>query len=125
LGVHVIERGEPGFVEQWEPYRDQSYNISSKESLVALWQYMDSNSMDTLFTRTSIIIVPGFQFRVMSYLINNFHQPKSTLLLLISAIVGDKWRDMYQFALDNNFRFLSYGDSSILSNVLLYSHNKY
>ena len=114
LGVHCIEQGEPGIVQQWEPYRDEGYSYSAKESLSALIKYLDDNNLDKITARTSLIIVPGFKYRMIDYLVTNFHQPKSTLLLLIAALIGDGWRDMYSFALDHGFRFLSYGDSSFL-----------
>jgi S-adenosylmethionine:tRNA ribosyltransferase-isomerase len=75
---------------------------------------MESNKIEILECRTRIIIVPGYKFRLVDALITNFHQPASTLLLLIAAFIGDRWRDVYNYALDNNFRFLSYGDSSLL-----------
>ena len=114
LGVHCLEGGEPGLVEQWEPYRERGYSYTAKESVDALVKYLDDNALDKLTARTRLIIVPGFEYRIVEYLVTNFHQPKSTLLLLIAALVGDGWRDMYRFALDHNFRFLSYGDSSLL-----------
>lgn len=117
LGVHCIERGEPQVVEQWEPYRDGGYDYSMKESIEALIAYMDKNGMERLISRTRIIIAPGYRFRVIQYIVTNFHQPQSTLLLLISALVGDDWRRIYDFAMKNGFRFLSYGDSSLLQRV--------
>lgn len=114
LGVHCLEGGEPSLVEQWEPYRDQGYTHTSKEAIDALIKYLDDNNLPKLTARTRLIIVPGFEYRIVEYLVTNFHQPKSTLLLLIAALVGDGWRDMYRFALDHDFRFLSYGDSSLL-----------
>jgi len=114
LGVHCLETGEPGMVTQWEPYRDEGYTATLSESLEALISYMESHNMTRLVSRTQIIIVPGFEFRVIDYLVTNFHQPQSTLLLLIAAFAGEDWRETYQFALDNGFRFLSYGDSSLL-----------
>ena len=75
---------------------------------------MDSNSMDSIQLGTSIIIVPGYDFKVVDILVTNFHQPQSTLLLLISAFVKGDWKKIYDFALGNGFRFLSYGDSSLL-----------
>ena len=114
LGVHCIEHGEPGFVDQWEPYREQGYEFTTVESISALVKYLKNNNLDKLTARTRLIIVPGFTYRVVDYLVTNFHQPKSTLLLLIAAFIGEEWRQMYRFALDNGFRFLSYGDSSLL-----------
>ena len=114
LGVHCIERGEPGVVAQWEPYRDEGYRYSTAEALDALIAYVESSGSAKLLSRTQIIIVPGFRFRLVNNLVTNFHQPKSTLLLLIAAFVGPVWRQLYDFALENDFRFLSYGDSSLL-----------
>ena len=117
LGVHCLEQGEPGFVEQWEPYREEGYKWSLEEALSALISYMESQGIEELVSRTRIIIVPGFRFRVIDFLVTNFHQPQSTLLLLIGAFVGDAWHAIYDFALANDFRFLSYGDSSLLQKV--------
>ena len=112
-GVHCIESGVPGDVLQWEPY-SKEYNYSSKEAIAALVGYMDVNSLDKLVIRTGIIIVPSYKFRIVDILVTNFHQPQSTLLLLISAFVGGEWQKIYNYALNNDFRFLSYGDSSLL-----------
>ena len=117
LGVHCLEQGEPGLVEQWEPYRLTGYDHSLTDSMDALLAYMDRNCLSQLTSRTRIIIVPGYTFRVVDYLVTNFHQPQSTLLLLIGAFVGDAWHDIYAYALANDFRFLSYGDSSLLQKV--------
>ena len=114
LGVHCIERGEPGVVEQWEPYRDEGYRYATAEALDALIDYVAQGESAKLLSRTQIIIVPGFRFRLVNNLVTNFHQPQSTLLLLIAAFVGPVWRQLYDFALANGFRFLSYGDSSLL-----------
>ena len=117
LGVQCIEHGKPDYVEQWEPYREAGYTYSLRESIQALLSYMDHSGIDELTSRTQIIIVPGYTFRVIDYLVTNFHQPKSTLLLLIGAFVGEAWHDIYAFALANDFRFLSYGDSSLLQRI--------
>lgn len=114
LGAQCIETGSPKFVSQWEPYREEGYSYSSEESISALIDYMESNGLETFSSRTQIIIVPGYRFRFINYLVTNFHQPQSTLLLLVSAFIGEGWRDVYRFAMDNGFRFLSYGDSSLL-----------
>ena len=114
LGVHCIERGEPGVVEQWEPYRDEEYAYSSFEAVNALIKYLDNNKLTSITSRTNLIIVPSYEFKFVTYMVTNFHQPKSTLLLLIAAAVGDGWKQMYGFAMDNGYRFLSYGDSSLL-----------
>ena len=114
LGVHCIERGEPGVVEQWEPYRDEGYCYSPADAVNALIKYLTDNKLNTLTSRTNLIIVPSYEFKFVTYMVTNFHQPKSTLLLLIAAAVGEGWKQMYGFALDHGFRFLSYGDSSLL-----------
>lgn len=113
IGVSCIEKGHPEDVSQWDPYI-REYPYSLDESLNALVEYMKSHGITQLQTGTRIIIVPGFRFRVVDVLITNFHQPQSTLLLLISAFVGGDWHRIYDFALGNGFRFLSYGDSSVL-----------
>ena len=113
VGVSCIEKGTPENVLQWAPY-EREYEYSIEESLGALISYMESNGLDDLQIGTSIIIVPGFRFRVVDILVTNFHQPQSTLLLLVSAFTGGDWRRIYDYALDNGFRFLSYGDSSLL-----------
>lgn len=116
VGVSCIETGEPSNVEQWCPYT-REYSYSLEESLDAIVKYLDENGLDELKTDTKIIIVPGFKFRVVNTLVTNFHQPESTLILLISAFVGGDWRTIYDYALGNGFRFLSYGDSSLLFRV--------
>jgi S-adenosylmethionine:tRNA ribosyltransferase-isomerase len=113
IGVSCIEKGEPSDVDQWAPY-SASYSYSCEDALDALIRYMDSHSMSSIQIGTRIIIVPGYQFKVVNVLVTNFHQPQSTLLLLISAFVKGDWHRIYDFALANDFRFLSYGDSSVL-----------
>ena len=115
LGVKLIETGKIIPVEQWEPY-EREYNYSLEEALSAIYSYLSQNNLERFTTRTRIIIVPQFRPRVVDILITNFHQPQSTLLLLVSAFVGERWKDIYRYAMDNGFRFLSYGDSSILWN---------
>lgn len=113
IGVSCIENGMPADVEQWDPYcRDYEYSI--EEAISALIGYLKENGKEELSLGTRIIIVPGFKFRVVDVLVTNFHQPQSTLLLLISAFVGGDWKNIYDFALGHDFRFLSYGDSSVL-----------
>ena len=98
---------------QWEAY-ELPGEISVRESLGSVLEYLDKENLTSLQASTSIMIVPGYEFKIISGLITNFHQPRSTLLLLISAFTGMKWKELYIFALNNNFRFLSYGDSSLL-----------
>lgn len=103
-------------LDQWEAYAidEQLPNIPAKESFEYLLQWMNENAVTELHCRTSLIIIPGYQFKVAHGLITNFHQPHSTLLLLIAAFIGDNWKKVYSHALQNNYRFLSYGDSSLL-----------
>ena len=113
VGVKCIEEGAPSDVDQWEPYqKDYTYTIN--EALEAIVRYLKSNGLQELKVGTRIIIVPGFRFRMVDMLVTNFHQPQSTLLLLISAFVGGGWKSIYDYALAHDFRFLSYGDSSLL-----------
>lgn len=101
------------FVDQWEPY--ENLNLpTTEEALKALWNSAQESGCNTLRGRTQIIIAPGYSFKVISHLITNFHQPGSTLILLVAAALGDDWKKVYQHALNNNYRFLSYGDSSLL-----------
>ncbi|NMB49246.1 MAG: S-adenosylmethionine:tRNA ribosyltransferase-isomerase [Bacteroidales bacterium] len=102
-------------VSQWEPYEEnESESISPKQALKNILDYLDRSHTDQLISATQIIIVPGYTFHFAEGLITNFHQPQSTLLLLIAAFVGNGWRNIYEYALTHNFRFLSYGDSSLL-----------
>ena len=84
--------------------------------LITLWlsKWMEEKKLDRLFTQTQLLITPGYQFRVAKALITNFHQPQSTLLLLVAAAIGNNWKSIYQYALENDFRFLSYGDGNLL-----------
>ena len=101
-------------VDQFEPY-GKEYTLSTREALQAILDYLDATGQQTLHAETQIMIKPGYTFRVVDQLITNFHQPQSTLLLLVSAFVGGDWRTIYDYALSHGFRFLSYGDSSILN----------
>lgn len=101
-------------IHQWDAY-DPKYKkgISVRESLKKIIDQMNSNRQDKISGQTQLIIVPGYKYRLADILITNFHMPKSTLLLLVSAFVGEDWKNVYQYALDHNFRFLSYGDSCL------------
>ena len=116
VGVRCLEEGMPGDVDQWAPY-SRNYQYTLKESLRAIVNYLKSNGLAELKVGTRIIIVPGYEFKVVDVLVTNFHQPQSTLLLLISAFVKGDWKRIYEFALGHDFRFLSYGDSSVLFRV--------
>ena len=100
-------------VDQWEPY-DMHYQLSPIEALQQIMDYMERNHLNVLQADTQIIIAPGYDYKIVKMLITNFHQPQSTLLLLVSAFVNGDWRRIYDYALANDFRFLSYGDSSLL-----------
>jgi len=114
-GVQCAVRKELTDIEQWEPYDDAlPSEITASESLDALISYMESHRMSELSLGTRIIIVPGYNLRIVDALVTNFHQPQSTLLLLISAFIGEKWREIYSHACASGYRFLSYGDSSLL-----------
>ena len=113
VGVSCLEKGAPEDVRQWAPY-EREYPYSTKESLEAIIRYLEENGLEELKVGTRIIIVPGFRFRLVDRMVTNFHQPESTLILLVSAFVGGDWRTIYDYALSHDFRFLSYGDSSLL-----------
>lgn len=113
VGVSCIEGGSPADVDQWAPY-SREYAYSPAEAIDGIISYLERNSLEELKVGTRIIIVPGFKFRFVDVLVTNFHQPESTLILLISAFVGGDWRTIYDHALGNGYRFLSYGDSSVL-----------
>ncbi len=117
LGERVLSTGaaEPErAVGQWEAYSNGATAANAPEPLRALAGWMRSEGLERLQASTEIMIVPGYRWRTVRGLITNFHQPQSTLLLLISALVGDRWRGIYAYALEHGFRFLSYGDSSLL-----------
>ena len=105
--LHVLH------VDQWAPYQTKD-KLTTREALQNIIDYLETNNLTTLHAETQIMIKPGYKFRVVDGMITNFHQPKSTLLLLVSAFVGGNWKQIYDYALENDFRFLSYGDSSLL-----------
>lgn len=113
LGCMLHEGDTSMHVPQFMPY-EQEWTLPTKDALLTLINYLDDTRQDTLHAETQIMIKPGYRFRVVQQLITNFHQPKSTLLLLVSAFVGEDWKKIYDYALSHDFRFLSYGDSSIL-----------
>lgn len=103
-------------INQWEVYEEPLTNssLSAKEALSSLLNWMKVNNRDRLFTQSQILIAPGYHFKIAKAIITNFHQPQSTLLLLVSAAIGGDWKKNYAYAMQNNFRFLSYGDGSLL-----------
>jgi S-adenosylmethionine:tRNA ribosyltransferase-isomerase len=112
LGCNINAGNESMIVEQWDGFR--STNFTKKESLETILIWLEKTNNDRIIAETSIMIVPGYQFRICQGIVTNFHQPESTLILLIAALLGENWRNVYDFALKNDFRFLSYGDSSLL-----------
>jgi S-adenosylmethionine:tRNA ribosyltransferase-isomerase len=126
IGLKIIRNEtEPGSileVSQWEPYEKTS-DISAKVALEAVIAYLEERKLTVLHARTQIMIRPGYQFRLTGAMFTNFHQPKSTLLLLVSAFTGENWKAIYDHALTNNFRFLSYGDSSLLIGAIFDAKN--
>jgi len=101
-------------IDQWEPYETKS-ELPVVDAIRSILDYLDRNSLDALHGSTQIIIAPGYKYKIVKMLVTNFHQPKSTLLLLVSAFVNGDWHRIYDYALSHDFRFLSYGDSSLLS----------
>ena len=115
LGVMLAEQGmdlRPLHLDQWFPYEDHT-TLTPPQALQHILNYLDLHRLTRLEASTSLMIAPSYRMRVITGLITNFHQPKSTLLLLVSALIGERWKDCYRFALDNGFRFLSYGDSCL------------
>ncbi len=114
LGLKYLSTGVmPAEVNQWDAYDTHLNPIGKDEVLKALIGYLDKNESEQFNFHTSLIIIPGYTFRIIDGMITNFHQPKSTLLLLISAFLGDKWKEIYEHALHNEYRFLSYGDACL------------
>jgi S-adenosylmethionine:tRNA ribosyltransferase-isomerase len=118
LGVKVFLNPDIKKLEllQWDVYEDDLKNstLTPKETLTALIDWLQKNKLTNLFTSTQILIAPGYKFKIVNAIVTNFHQPQSTLLLLVAAAIGNNWKNVYDYALENNFRFLSYGDGSLL-----------
>ncbi len=117
LHRHPDATAEELHVPQWLPYEyaEEQEQLSTTEALQEILNYLDRNNLPVLHTATQIIIAPGYKYHIVKTIVTNFHQPKSTLLLLVSAFVGGDWRKIYDYALCDDFRFLSYGDSSVLN----------
>jgi len=116
IGVQLYKNPEttaPFKVSQWEPYSGNA-DVTASDALSNIIGYLDKNNISSLLAQTRIMIAPGYTFRIVDGMITNFHQPKSTLLLLVSAFTGGNWNLIYDYALSHDFRFLSYGDSSLL-----------
>ncbi len=118
LGLKLHANPESGeeelHINQWEPYDENAEKLTVVDSIKSILDYMDAHTINTIHFSTQIIIVPGYEYKIVKMLVTNFHQPQSTLLLLVSAFVHGDWKTIYRYALDNGFRFLSYGDSSLL-----------
>jgi S-adenosylmethionine:tRNA ribosyltransferase-isomerase len=113
MAVKVNNGGERLDLKQWDPYQMTDEKMSAKEAIQILIKYLHYHGLKYLKGQTQLMIAPGYRFKIISGLITNFHQPKSTLLLLVSALIGNQWKIAYEFALQNDFRFLSYGDSCL------------
>ena len=100
-------------ISQWEVY-DLKNDVDTKTAITELCNYLEREGLNTLHAQTQIMIVPGYNFKMVNRLVTNFHQPQSTLLLLVAAFIGADWRKVYDYALNGDFRFLSYGDGSLL-----------
>lgn len=100
-------------IHQFDPYQNENESLPAEKAIQNILSYLDRNNLETLSGSTQLMIVPGYKFRMINGMITNFHQPRSTLLLLISAWLGGEWKTVYNYALENDFRFLSYGDSCL------------
>ncbi|HVG41485.1 MAG TPA: S-adenosylmethionine:tRNA ribosyltransferase-isomerase [Chitinophagaceae bacterium] len=116
MGLKLNKRGKDFdfSLNQWEAYELEENHFNYKESLSILIDYLEETDKEYLMCRTSLLIIPGYVFKSAKALITNFHQPRSTLLLLVAAFIGDDWKKVYEHALAKDYRFLSYGDSSLL-----------
>jgi S-adenosylmethionine:tRNA ribosyltransferase-isomerase len=118
LGVKSILHPDAEKIElyQWDVYDEKmnQQNITVEASLAALLKWMSKKNVNRIFTQTQLLITPGYTFKIAKGMITNFHQPQSTLLLLVAAAIGDNWKKCYQYAMENDFRFLSYGDANLL-----------
>ena len=114
MGIKAMQGEENLHIEQWMPYDEKTPEVATVDALKALLRYMEERGMVVLHSSTQIIIAPGYKYHIVKRMVTNFHQPQSTLLLLVSAFVKGDWRKIYDYALSHDFRFLSYGDSSIL-----------
>ena len=116
LGLKTLtaEQSSDIHLSQWEVYDKIDQHIPAKEALESLLAWMEKNNIKRLVTKTQILIAPGYELKIAKALITNFHQPQSTLLVLIAALIGNDWRKAYDYALQNDFRFLSYGDGCLL-----------
>jgi S-adenosylmethionine:tRNA ribosyltransferase-isomerase len=117
MGVKAYQNLEASIeeleVKQWDAY-ELNQNVSASDALNSILEWLTKHQKEKLICKTQLLIVPFYELKIVDALITNFHQPSSTLLLLVAAVVGDDWKKIYDYALQNDFRFLSYGDGSIL-----------
>ena len=113
LAVKISRRENTDFIEQY-PYEKEENYFDRRKVFEIILEFMKNNNIEKINFKSSLFIIPGYEFKLCDQLITNFHYPKSTLILLIAAFIGEDWRKVYNFALDNKYRFLSYGDSSLL-----------
>jgi len=115
IGANILNGKPCDHLTQWECYDMQDTPVTVEQSISAIIKHLDDNGLDTFKASTGIMICPGYRYRIVRNIITNFHQPESTLLLLVCAAIGPKWKELYSYALAHDFRFLSYGDSCWLS----------
>ena len=108
IAVHSLR------VHQWDAYEIETNNLSAADALGSLLNWMKKNELKSIFTKTQLLIAPGYSFKICRALVTNFHQPQSSLLLLVAALIGEEWKNVYNYAMQNDFRFLSYGDGCLL-----------
>ena len=118
-GIRRSEQSSDVHVSQWESYESAGENVPARDALQSLLSWMDKNKLERLLTKTQILIAPGYRFKIVKGLVTNFHQPQSTLLLLVAALIESDpiaigWKKVYDYALQHDFRFLSYGDGCLL-----------
>lgn len=124
IGVAMLNGSWNDELDQWAPYGKHANDAEPREALRAIVDYLDRTGQSTFYARTRIIIAPSYRYRIVNGMITNFHQPQSTLLLLVSALIGEQWKNIYAHALDNDYRFLSYGDACLLfPNTQLHEKN--
>ncbi|MBS1974993.1 MAG: S-adenosylmethionine:tRNA ribosyltransferase-isomerase, partial [Bacteroidetes bacterium] len=112
--LHSVTSLENLTIHQWDAYTSNAEHIAATKALQSLLDWMEKNNLKKIIARTQLLIVPGYEFKITNALVTNFHQPQSTLLLLVAALIGDDWRKVYDYALHHAFRFLSYGDGCLL-----------
>ena len=112
--IHPDMSVQSARLSQWDAYEIDASHLTAAQALQSLVNWMKKNDLENFYTRTQLLVAPGYRFRICRALVTNFHQPQSTLLLLIAAMIGDEWKHMYQYAMQHDFRFLSYGDGCLI-----------